>query len=104
QLQHSSLNPANASKRVNLATVSATSIALQHRELALRTSGAALYGATNSGVPHASKLTHCCLKILLEWADFEFHRPCAWILIRNMPVGLRDSLWFEKIPFPQGRL
>src|ERR1700678_426096 len=40
----------------------------------------------------------------LEGADFEFHRPRARILVREMPVGLCDRLGFEKVAVFQARL
>ena len=43
-------------------------------------------------------------EFLLEGTDFEFHCPRARILVREMPVGLRDRLGFEKIAVFQARL
>src|SRR5579862_4402962 len=43
-------------------------------------------------------------EFLLERTDFEFHRPRARILMRKMPVGLRDRLGLKKVAVAQARL
>lgn len=40
----------------------------------------------------------------LERADFEFHRPRARILVREMPVGLCHCVGLEKVAVLQARL
>src|ERR1700722_13058759 len=44
------------------------------------------------------------LELLLEGADFELHRPRARILMREVPVSLRNRLGLEEIAVLQRRL
>jgi hypothetical protein len=43
-------------------------------------------------------------EFFVEGTDFEFHSPCARILVREMPVGLCDRLGLEKVAVFQAGL
>src|ERR1700733_8036968 len=43
-------------------------------------------------------------EFLFEGTDFEFHCPCARILVREMPVGLGDRVGLEKVAVFQAGL